>query len=229
MRVRCAALTLVVAAWLAGAGAVTAEPLRLAQAAAVLPPFEVITIVRSLGLDPLGRPVRQGGTYVLRALDDFDREMRVVVDARSGRVLSAVPVVSSSAWRRGRDGWLDEDARLVPPRGVPGGRRTVPRPFDDDDDDDFAATPPPASAPPAVIRAPRDGDRTDSIPATRSAPPRRAAAVTPVPRPRPGGPATVSGGETQAEEVQKAQEPTPPDAAAKAPPKPAGVPVNPLW
>ncbi|MGA7486586.1 MAG: hypothetical protein WBW74_06555, partial [Xanthobacteraceae bacterium] len=32
-----------------------------------LPPHEVLTIVRSTGLEPLGRPLRQGPVYVLQA------------------------------------------------------------------------------------------------------------------------------------------------------------------
>lgn len=62
-----------------------------------LPPFEVITIVRSMGMDPLGRPVRRGAAYVLRALDRYGQEVTVAVDARQGRVLSVRPVVPVAA------------------------------------------------------------------------------------------------------------------------------------
>ena len=51
-----------------------------------VPPYEVLAIVRSKGLAPLGRPRRQGTAYALRALDPSDREVQVTVDARTGRI-----------------------------------------------------------------------------------------------------------------------------------------------
>jgi len=60
-----------------------------------LPPYEIITIVRSTGLEPLSRPLRQGPTYVLRALDPAGQEMRVIADARSGRLVKIVPVAGN--------------------------------------------------------------------------------------------------------------------------------------
>jgi hypothetical protein len=70
-----------------------AEPVRLAQAGEtrVLPPHEILTILRSTGLDPIGRPVRQGPHYVLHAIDEDDREMRVIVSARSGEIIRMAP------------------------------------------------------------------------------------------------------------------------------------------
>jgi hypothetical protein len=67
-----------------------------AQAGGVLPPYEVLTSVRSMGLDPVGRPALRGRVYVLRAFDDTQFEKRVVVDARSGAVLSVRDAISSS-------------------------------------------------------------------------------------------------------------------------------------
>ena len=67
-----------------------------AQAGGVLPPHEVLTSVRSMGLDPVGRPALRGRVYVLRAFDDTQFEKRVVVDARSGAVLSVRDAISSS-------------------------------------------------------------------------------------------------------------------------------------
>jgi hypothetical protein len=58
-----------------------------------VPPYEVVAIVRSAGLEPLHRPLRQGsGGYVLRALDPAGREVRVIVDGRSGRIIKVTPV-----------------------------------------------------------------------------------------------------------------------------------------
>jgi hypothetical protein len=59
-----------------------------------LPPHEILTIVRSTGLEPLGRPVRQGPAYALRARDPSDgQEVRVIVDAQMGRIVRVVPVL----------------------------------------------------------------------------------------------------------------------------------------
>jgi hypothetical protein len=79
------------------AGAATAQPLPPPYPGYPgygpgLPPYEVIAIVRSLGLEPLTRPFRTGPSYALRALDPAGQEVRVVVDARLGRVLGVVPV-----------------------------------------------------------------------------------------------------------------------------------------
>src|SRR5262249_20536575 len=59
----------------------------------ILPPYEVAAIVRSTGLEPLGRPVRQGQAYAVRAVDDAGEEVRVIVDARMGRIVKVVPLM----------------------------------------------------------------------------------------------------------------------------------------
>jgi hypothetical protein len=57
-----------------------------------LPSYEVVTIVRSTGLEPHGRPVRQGPVYALRAVDPAGEEVRVVVDAYDGRIVKVIPL-----------------------------------------------------------------------------------------------------------------------------------------
>jgi len=57
-----------------------------------LPPHEIVTIVRSTGLEPVGRPVRQGPAYALRAVDPAGEEVRVIVNAYMGRIVKVVPV-----------------------------------------------------------------------------------------------------------------------------------------
>src|SRR5499433_4492256 len=59
----------------------------------ILPPYEVAAIVRSTGLEPLGRPVRQGQAYAVRAVDEAGEEVRVIVDARLGRVVKVIPLM----------------------------------------------------------------------------------------------------------------------------------------
>lgn len=80
---------------------------QLAQFIGLVPPYEVFAIVRSAGLDPVGQPVRRGPIYVLRAIDDDDREVRVVVDARYGEIVSITPTMTASR---------EEPAREMPPR-----------------------------------------------------------------------------------------------------------------
>ena len=73
---------------------------RVARAANVLPSYEILTIVRSTGLNPLGQPTRRGARYLLRALDEGGLEVRVVVDGRVGEILSVTPITIA---RRGVD------------------------------------------------------------------------------------------------------------------------------
>src|SRR5262245_847175 len=82
---------------LIGSGAALAQavpPGLYPDAGPALPPHEVITIVRSTGLEPLGRPVRRGPVYTIRAVDPAGgEELRVIVDAQVGNVVRMVPVV----------------------------------------------------------------------------------------------------------------------------------------
>jgi hypothetical protein len=80
-----------------GTGSVSAQPVPPGYYPApddgtVLPPQEVAAIVRSTGLEPLGRPLRQGPVYVSRALDPSGQEVRVIINAQMGRVVRIVPV-----------------------------------------------------------------------------------------------------------------------------------------
>jgi hypothetical protein len=55
-----------------------------------LPPYEVVALVRSAGLEPVTRPVRHGPAYVLQAINKGGKEVRVVVDARTARIVRVV-------------------------------------------------------------------------------------------------------------------------------------------
>lgn len=57
----------------------------------VLPANEILTTVRSMGLDPIGEPLRRGPYYVLHAYDPRGVEVRVVADAQLGDILSVTP------------------------------------------------------------------------------------------------------------------------------------------
>ena len=134
---------LAVLAFSAPAGA---EPIRLAQAyeAGALPPHEILTILRSTGLDPLGQPVRRGPNYVLRAVDESDREVSVVVGARSGAILSTTLVAAPSRAPLGpppRGGVSMGPYERMPPGYIPPARGGYDTGLVDDDDD----VPPPRS------------------------------------------------------------------------------------
>jgi hypothetical protein len=53
----------------------------------MLAPAEIEAEVRRAGFEPVSRPVQRGRTYVLFALDPYDMDVRLTVDAGSGRVL----------------------------------------------------------------------------------------------------------------------------------------------
>jgi len=126
-----------------------------------LPPHEAVTIVSSTGLEPVGRPVRQGPVYALRAVDPAGEEVRVIVDAYLGRIVKVIP--------------LSGPRYAMPLLRAPYGR--PPRPtamVPGDEFDDFTPTGPgPGGVPPGATRAPRD-------PAAQAGP-----AGPPLPRPRP--------------------------------------------
>jgi len=61
-----------------------------------LPPHEILSMLRSSGFDPVGRPVRRGPNYLLHAVDRNDREVSLVISARSGDILSVTPLQTAS-------------------------------------------------------------------------------------------------------------------------------------
>lgn len=57
-----------------------------------LPGYEIAAAVRAVGFDPIDEPIRGGSYYMLHAYDPYGIEMRVMVDAQFGGVLSVAPV-----------------------------------------------------------------------------------------------------------------------------------------
>src|SRR5215212_3904965 len=57
-----------------------------------MPTENVFDMVRQMGLEPLGAPVRNGSVYIQRAADYYGRPLRVVVDASRAQVVSVAPV-----------------------------------------------------------------------------------------------------------------------------------------
>jgi hypothetical protein len=105
-RLTCLALCAAAAALLAAKpGTVTAQPVYYPGSPAVLPPHEILTIVRSVGLEPLGRPQRSGETYGMRAVNPTGQVVHVVIHARMVRILQVTPAARS--------------AGLIPPNPIP--------------------------------------------------------------------------------------------------------------
>jgi hypothetical protein len=99
----------------------------------LMPPQEVYAVLRENGFSPLGIPHQRGYVYTISAIDRAGEDGRVVIDARTGRILRFVP---ASRW----GGNFEEDApppptygpqsALPPPtaiRGVPRPPASVPR------------------------------------------------------------------------------------------------------
>jgi hypothetical protein len=120
---------LAVCAWLlllgaASAGTVDAQAVYpgAAVSEAGLPPYEIMSIVRSTGLAPLTRPMRRGPYYVLVAIDRVGRQMRVVVDARLGDIVNLRPALA------GAPGPEFARANGLPPAGAPAAETILPPP-----------------------------------------------------------------------------------------------------
>ncbi len=214
----CAALALLV---------LTAPAAAQGYGPGALPPHEILTILRSTGLDPLSQPVRRGPNYVLRAIDDADREVSVVVSARSGDVLSVTPVQTASRippsggitmgpYEPMPRGWVpgsDQPEAYRPP--PPGGYRAG-APVVDDDDEPMVETRPRALPPPGGV-ATRDVDASPSEPHVITADPDRSGLLPPPPERFPQRVAPHAAPNTAAK-------PKPAKSAAAAAPKPAPLP-----
>jgi hypothetical protein len=86
-------LAICVAVLLVGIGTARAQAIYATpfEPPTVLPPYAIVSIVRSTGLEPVSRPVRRGSYYVLDAMDRAGRQMRVVVNAQRGDIVNMRP------------------------------------------------------------------------------------------------------------------------------------------
>ena len=171
-------------------------------AADLLPPYEVSTIVASMEMRPLDRPVWRNGRYVVNAIDRHGREVRVILDAQDGQVIAVRPRMRDYVYRprygapppppeypRGvpYEPRFDSryDAPPPPPATIPGG------PADDDDDEFFdndrqQGSLMPPSYPRRTSPAPRE--------ATTGSVPRRVTSIGPTDR--KAHPAKAANGKT---------------------------------
>src|SRR5258707_9973541 len=93
----------------------------------LLPPTEVYTILRESGFSPLGIPQQRGLVYTISAIDRGGDDGRLVIDARSGRIIRFIP-----AYRMGDNFNGDLDVAYGPvgplPRPTNSSYRRAPRP-----------------------------------------------------------------------------------------------------
>lgn len=199
-----------------------------------LPPHRIAVMVRASGLAPLFRPMRQGDTYVLRALDRNAVEYRLVIDAYTGRNISVRATSGRGAPGYGAD------------RGPVYGRLFGPRDDRYDDRYGYGELRPPLP-PRARLPQPNAQPTTQAgTPMPHASPAPAGTAQTPLPRPRPyvmeatssipaDAPKTVEPQKTPppppAPQAPVTEKPAPPAAPAATPQNNGGVampPVTPL-
>lgn len=110
-----------------------------------IPPESVFEMVRGMGLQPIGPPMRNGPVWIQRAADYYGKPLRVVVDASRAQVVSVEAIGGSPMlhggpyastggpyWRRpyGPYGAMapDDDEDLAPPGSVMAPHAQPPRP-----------------------------------------------------------------------------------------------------
>jgi hypothetical protein len=191
----------------------------------VLPPYEIMSIVRSTGLAPLTRPMRRGPYYVLVAVDRVGRQMRVVVDAQLGDIVNLRPALAVGSY--GPEVMRPGGLPAVPPPDATG----AAAPYGAHPSGDNALPPTPPRSIPSVANNPRAVNPPASAPSV-SPPPTRVAVAEPalpppppLPRPRP----KLASNEVPAAPAQAtAGTPAgPPAAKPTAPATPSTVPAPP--
>jgi len=169
-------ITLAVAGLLAGAAPALAQYApRPVAPVGPMPAEGVFQMVRQMGLEPMGPPVRNGAVYVQRAADYYGKPLRVVIDASRAQVVSVEAMGGPPAMHRG--GYASA--------GAPYWRRPY-------------GQPPQPGLPPATQAKPKSAAVTPGkppVPRKRpsSAPQEAAGSVEPVqPVPQAAAPAAVS-------------------------------------
>jgi hypothetical protein len=179
-----------------------------------VPSDQISANLRAAGLEPLSRPVLRGAVYYLRAVNRARTEMRVAIDARSGRVLSATRVANEPPAPAAAGEPAPEPASAPAP---------APRyePYVSGRGYSEAAPVPPADVP--VEGRPVPAGRVPNYGVT--SPAKRLAAQPPMPRARPGesGEVTAAVPEAPAAKPESA-----PSAPNPVPAKPVMVPIAPL-
>jgi hypothetical protein len=194
-----------------------------AAAVPALPAREIVASARSAGFEPLHDPVRRGPVYVMRAVNRQGIRVRLMADARSGRILSisrpfAGPAVSA---------YESAPPPPPPPRYQP---YLSGRGYSED------APLPPGDVPnyrpdPNLGLPPVDGREGRLMPPGRgpTLSTKKVAGQPPLPRSRPGETAEVTGSVPEAR-AAAAPPPvqSPPTEPNPMPAKPQMVPIAPL-
>ena len=135
----------------------------------VLPPREIYAILREAGFSPLGAPQQRGLFYTIAAVDRRGEDGRMVIDARSGRILRFMP-----AYQMGDRMNQEVVARYGPEAAMP----DLPQYRRPAFNGSVASTP--GNAPVAATPAPKDKEKVASRTATvplPKAPPTKAVAT----------------------------------------------------
>jgi hypothetical protein len=114
----------------------------------LLPPAEVYTVLRESGFSPLGIPQQRGFVYTISVIDRGGDDGRLVIDARTGRIIRFMP-----AYRMGDN--LNEDLTITYGPVGPGALPPV----------SHVRGPP---RPPLAV--PRVASRTPSVPMPKASP-----------------------------------------------------------
>lgn len=61
----------------------------------VLPPAQVVAVLRSTGYSPLGQMTQRGWIYTVAAIDSNGDDGRLIIDARTGRVMRFIPAMAA--------------------------------------------------------------------------------------------------------------------------------------
>jgi hypothetical protein len=159
----------------------------------LLPPAEVYTIARESGFSPLGIPQQRGLVYTISVIDRGGEDGRLVIDARSGRIVRFLP-----ANRMGDN--FNEDLNVaygpVGPLPVNTNYRRVPRP---------PLPVPHVASRSAVPKAPPAAAKAAAAPAQQSAATAKPAEVQAPPPSSTVGVAKPSVQLQQTQEMPKAQ------------------------
>jgi len=158
----------------------------------LLPPREVYTVVRENGFSPLGVPHQHGLIYTIAVIDRSGDDGRLVIDARTGRIVRFMP-----AYRFGNN----------PNEGVPpiyGPRGSLP-PMSN-----LGGVPrPPASVP-------KVASRTPLVPMPKASPPHADEVKPLAAKSSPEKPAPEPAQQSAAVQIKPADAPPAPQAAAPA-------------
>ena len=160
----------------------------------LLPPQEVYTVLRENGFSPLGAPQQRGFIYTIAVLDRHGDDGRLVIDARTGRILRFLP-----AYRMGDNPGEDMPVTYGPAGPPPVSPiRGGPRPP--------APIPHLASRTPSAVPLPKASPpHADVKPLAVEPAPQQAAAVQAKPADTPAAPPAAAPPILPTQEMPKAQ------------------------